>query len=119
MNQEVFMLRQIGISSSGIFSSFRLLDATANNIANVNTDGYKRTSVSFKDGANGGVYATASKVSSPGPAYNLNGVMYEASNVDIATEAISLMTARHMLSLNIATLKTADEMTESLLDTFA
>jgi len=113
------MLRPIGISSSGILSSFKLLDATAHNIANANTDGYKRDSVSFKEGANGGVYATASKISSPGPAYNMNGVIYEGSNVDIASEAVSLMTARHMLSMNIAALRTADEMTESLLDTFA
>ncbi len=113
------MIHPIGISTSGIFSSFRLLDATANNIANSNTDGYKRTSVSFNEGANGGVYATTSKVTSPGPAYNMNGVIYEASNVDIATEAVSLMTARHMLSLNLAALRTADEMTESILDTFA
>ncbi|HEY4708245.1 MAG TPA: flagellar basal body rod C-terminal domain-containing protein [Thermodesulfobacteriota bacterium] len=113
------MLPAIGISSSGIFSSFRLLDATAHNVANSNTDGFKRTSVAFKEAANGGVYASTSIDRKPGPAYQVNGVIYEASNVDIATEAVSLMTARHMLSVNIAAFRTADEMTESLLDTFA
>ncbi|HBG45855.1 MAG TPA: hypothetical protein DDW94_02595 [Deltaproteobacteria bacterium] len=113
------MLRPVAIASTGIYASLKLLDTTAHNVANANTDGFKSRKVSFNEAGEGGVFTTTSKDLEPGSRYYLDGMAYEASNVDIASETISLMTARHVLSLNAAVLKTSVEMEESLLDTFA
>ncbi|KQO98240.1 flagellar hook protein FlgE [Leifsonia sp. Leaf264] len=43
------MLRSLGSGISGMSSSQKMLDVTANNIANVNTTGFKASSVQFQD----------------------------------------------------------------------
>ncbi|MCL4873180.1 flagellar basal body rod protein [bacterium] len=112
------MLRPVGISSSGIFASLKLLDTTAHNVANSNTDGFKRHSVSFKEAPLGGVQASVSIDPSPGARYLDMGIA-EASNVELAYEMVSLMTAKHMLSINAAALKTGFEMEKSIIDIIA
>ncbi len=112
------MLSPVGISSSGIFSSFKLLNTTAHNIANANTVGFKRHSVAFSEAPQGGVQASVSVDSGPGARYLDTGVA-EASNVELAYEMVSLMTARHMLSMNAAALKTGFDMEKSIIDIIA
>lgn len=113
------MIASFRPSLSAISASFKLLDTTARNIANANTNGYKKEAVIFKESPGGGVQADVARVDGPGPRYSLDGNVFEASNVDMAAEMVSLMTARHMLSLATASIRTADEMHKSLLDTFA
>lgn len=43
------MLRALWNGKSGLFSSQNVMDIISNNIANVNTNGYKRMDISFKD----------------------------------------------------------------------
>lgn len=117
-NREVSMIRALDPSLSGIRASFKLLDAASGNIANSNTNGYKSKTVSFQENGNG-VSTAISTDNSQGPAYQLDGRVFEGSNVNMASELVSLITARHMLSLNAAAFRTAADMEKSLVDTLA
>lgn len=112
------MIRPISSSLSGFTSSLKLLDAASRNIANCQTNGYKAKAVSFSETA-GGVSTSTNEKSSPGPVFELDGRMFEGSNVDLASEMVNLMTARRMFSLNAAVFRTAAEMEESVVDLFA
>lgn len=112
------MLRPLGPSLSGINASFKLLDAASSNIANARTDGYKAKKISFQENS-GSIAVLASTDNSPGPRYQLDNKVFEGSNVDIASEMISLITARHTLSVNLAAFRTASEMEKSTIDTLA
>jgi flagellar hook protein FlgE len=113
------MVRPLSSSLSGITSSFKLLDTTAGNIANCRTNGYKAKSVSFAESPSGGVTTTASADGSRGPVFEVDGRMFEGSNVLLASEMINLITARHMFSVNAAAFRTGAEMEKSIVDLFA
>jgi flagellar basal body rod protein FlgG len=112
------MIRALGCSLSGIISSFKVLDTASNNIANAETNGYKAKSVVLRE-SHGGVATSTATDNSPGHKFQLDGRIFEASNVNIASEMVSLITARHMFSFNAAAFKTATEMEKSLIDTLA
>jgi len=110
----------ISSSLSGIRAAVTMIEASANNTANANTNGYKKKTVALNEGENGGVVASVKTSTSPGISYiDTYGNAFEASTVDYAFEAVSRMTAKHMLSANIAALKTADEMERSVIDILA
>lgn len=112
------MIRPLGSSLSGINASFSLLDAASANVANARTDGYKSKKVTFQENS-GAVSASTTTNNSPGPVYQLDGLVFEGSNVDISSELVSLITARHMLSMNVAAFRTASEMEKAVIDTLA
>ena len=112
------MIRALGSSLSGIISSFKILDAASGNIANADTNGYKTKGVVLRE-SGGGVSAAVSTDNSPGPMFQLDGRIFEGSNVNIASEMVSLITAQRMFSFNAAAFKTASEMEKSLIDTIA
>lgn len=74
---------------------------TAHNVANLNTDDFKASRVVFQEDARGGVTATAAKT---------------RDTVDISREATNLLTNTQGFKANLAVLRTADEMTQQLLD---
>lgn len=110
------MIRPLSASLSGISASFKLLETSSGNIANADTVGYKAKAAVFQDTGQG-VSAATSAGDPPGPAYKLDGRVFIGSNVDVASEMVSLISARHMLSLNAAAFRTATEMEKSLIDT--
>ncbi len=95
------------------------VDVTANNIANANTDGFKKSRAILQEGNPSGVIVSISKVDSPGapiPANDENQEMHEFSNVNIAEEMVNLTTTQHAYQANLKSLKTEDEMLGSLFD---
>lgn len=107
-------------SLSGIRASVTMIEASAGNTANANTNGYRKKTVALHEGENGGVAASVKTSTSPGISYaDTYGNVFEATTVDYAEEAVSRMTAKHMLSANIAAFKTADEMEKSVIDILA
>ncbi|MBM4056036.1 MAG: flagellar biosynthesis protein FlgC [Planctomycetes bacterium] len=107
-------------SQSGMQAAASLLNATANNLANVNTDGYKRNIVRFAEEGNGGVRSEVSKSNeSSGYFKNEEGNIVETSNVEYAHEITNLMTAGYQFKANLLVLKTVDEAHGSLLDALA
>ena len=97
------------------------LGATADNIANVNTDGFKRNRAVLHEDDNGGVRVVLSKDQSPGRRYDVvedgEEVEKETSNVDLTQEIPDLMVTKRAYQANLKTIETQDEMLGSLLDT--
>jgi flagellar basal-body rod protein FlgC len=114
------MISALSSSISGMKAAFKMLDVSAHNTANLNTDGFKGQRVNLTENAVGGVNATVETSTNPGPLYLAgNGTITEGSNTDLATEIVNRMLATHYLSANMATLKTIDEMQNTLLDIIA
>ncbi len=88
----------------------------ANNIANVNTDGFKKSRADMTQLTLPGVTVSVQQVNTPGDTVTIGGVEREASNVDVAEELISLMVNTQNYEANIRTLKTTQEMQGTLFD---
>jgi flagellar basal-body rod protein FlgC len=95
------------------------LDVTANNIANLNTDGFKKSRAVFEEADPAGVVVSISRVNTPGaplPSEDGTSKPRESSNVDLAEEIVNLQTTKHGYQANLKTLKAEDEMLGSLFD---
>ena len=108
------------ISLSGLAAQTTHLAATANNIANMQTPGYKAHRVVMATGPYGGVSAVLARDLSPG--YTLPQTPglpvgeTESSNVDLATELVNLMTIQHGFEANLKVLKTLFQNKGTVLD---
>jgi flagellar hook protein FlgE len=96
------------------------IHSNANNIANSNTDGFKRTRVTQTAMQPQGVKATVEKVKNEGTAVykeTNNGLeLIEQSNVDLAGELTDMRVNANYYKANLKTIQTSDEMLASLLD---
>lgn len=114
------MLSAISSAVSGLQAYSQKTQATANNVANMNTDGFQRDVVTFSSQVPQGVSANVTKDLSPGAQVEENTgsgtEMVEQSNTELATEMTDLITERNGLSANIKTLQTTDQMMQSLID---
>jgi flagellar basal-body rod protein FlgC len=89
-----------GISGSAL-SAYGIRQAvTANNLANVNTEDFKASKTVMQEQKSGGVTASVSKGN---------------DTVEISKEATDMMITSNGFKANVATLKTAEEMTKELL----
>lgn len=90
---------------------------SANNLANVNTDGFKASTVALESGPEGQGVQVAAVLQSTnaGP---MIGVV-EGSNTDIGTEMVGMMKTGHAFSANVAAIRVSEEMTGHLLDMIA
>ncbi|HUV51143.1 MAG TPA: flagellar basal body rod C-terminal domain-containing protein [Anaerolineae bacterium] len=104
------------IAVSSILALEKKLDVTANNIANVNTDEFKKSRAIFQTGDSTGVSVTITKIDTPGT-IQPNGL--ESSNVFLEEEFVNLITTQHSNTANVQVIKTEAEMQEHLLDVFA
>ncbi|MBI1910698.1 MAG: hypothetical protein HYS21_01720 [Deltaproteobacteria bacterium] len=109
------MISAFSSSASGIKASFRMMDASAHNTANINTDGYKKQTVIMNE-TGSGVVVTLGRDYSAGPYYQKNGTVIEGSNSEYTQEAVSRITAVNMLKANTAAFRCADEMQRCTLD---
>ncbi len=92
------------IGSSGLQAAQLRLDASANNVANMNTPGYRRQAVAQQAVADSaGVRATVQR-------------QQEADGVALEKEAVEQMSATYAFKANLQTIKTQDEMMGALLD---
>lgn len=111
-----------GISSalSGLFGFQKKHDSSANNIANINTDGYKKTRVTLEEGIPNGVIVNIQKVETPGPMVyertNEGQGLVEKSNVDLTEEITDMMISKHYYEANLKTIQTEDEILGHVLD---
>ena len=114
------MLSSLNTSLSGLNTFQQQLSIAANNLANVNTDGFKQSQPVLESVNPLGVVATSKKLELPGPLaleQSADGVsLVEKSNVDVSQEMASLITAQRAYQTNLKALKAADETVGSLLD---
>jgi len=107
-------------SISGIRAATNMLNTSAHNIANSNTDGYKKQHVNLKSDHGGGVIAEITESPERGSLYkNKRGDAVETSNVNYIEEVVTQIKARHLLSANAAVLKHTNEAQESIMDIIA
>lgn len=104
---------------SGLQAFSTRVNANANNIANANTDGFKRSRVNLESTETGGVKAVVEKMDTPGAVISQEGTSgmedVELSNVDLGREIPEMNLNSTLYKANLKTLQVADEMTGTLL----
>ena len=96
------------------------LQSNSNNVANANSEKFKKTIVTNASVDPLGVKAQVSKTSSPGDSVyqetNTGTELVELSNVDLATELVDMNLNSTMYKANLKTIETVSDMTGALLD---
>ena len=96
------------------------MDVTSNNIANVNTDEFKKSKATLKEGPSGDVQVEINRINTPGHRYQeLEGdqmVEKETSNVDLTEEFPQMMVTQHAYGANLKVLQAHDQMLGATLD---
>jgi flagellar hook protein FlgE len=98
------------------------LGVTANNIANVNTDGFKKSRVLLQNTDLYGVTVSISRVDTSGMAIfsgDGSASMQESSNVDLGEEIVNLKTTKYAYLANLKTIKVEDAVLGTLFDSLA
>ncbi|WP_101048366.1 flagellar basal body protein [Macromonas nakdongensis] len=90
------------IASSGLQSAQLRLNAAANNVANAQTEGYRRDLVQATAQADGGVTTRVDKA--------------PAAGADLTRDLVEQKAAAYTFKANLQALKTADETLGRLLD---
>jgi flagellar basal-body rod protein FlgC len=109
-------------SLSGLNAFGMNMAVTSHNVANVETDGFKKSRTILQEANPSGVTVAIEKVETPGaviPVEEDNGGTRESSNVDIAEEMTHMITTQRSYDANLKAIKTWDEMMESVLNLFA
>lgn len=115
----------LGTPLSALQANQFRVDVTANNIANVNTDGFQASSVATADRAyindiGQGTQVTATyQPARPGPVAvdtAAPGGMVEQSNTDLVNEMTNLMSAQNAYGVNTSMSRSVDEATQTILD---
>ena len=114
------MIPNIQNNLSAISAFNKKMQVTANNIANVNTNEFKKSRAVLSEGENGGVKVDINKVETPGyPTQELRGdeqIETETSNVDLTEEFGESIVTQHAYNANLKIIKSQDEMLGTLLD---
>ena len=114
------MIAGIQSALSGLRAFATKIENNANNIANMNTDGFKKDRVVLSAEAPQGVKATVEQIDAPGSVIaeptDQGYEMIEQSNVDLGEEIPEMLLNKHGYTANLKTLQTADQMMQSLLD---
>ena len=96
------------------------MSVISNNVANVETDEFKKSRAILKEGKGGNVQVDISRNDTPGPTIieDNNGEMIERelSNVDLSEEIPQMIPTQRGYEANIVAIKTQNEMIGSLLD---
>jgi flagellar basal body rod protein FlgG len=91
----------------------------ANNVANVNTDGFKKSRAYLQDNHPAGVTVSISKLDTPGfPLPSEDGSLEprESSNVSLEEETVELLVTKRSYLANVHTLKKEEETLGTILD---
>jgi len=112
------MIPAVNSALSGLQAFGTKMNSNANNIANVSSEGYKKSRVTLANQAPQGVKASVETIDSPGTMRleetNNGSELVELSNVDLAKELPDSQMNARFYQANLKTLQTVDEMTESL-----
>ena len=115
------MISSVNSTISALQANRTRMGVTANNIANVNTDEFKKSRVIQKEGVAGDIQVDLNRVNSPGHRYQAlednQMVEKESSNVNLEEELPEMMVTQRTYEANLKVLQTHDEMLGSLLDT--
>ncbi|MBE9487447.1 MAG: hypothetical protein KAT62_00995 [Desulfuromonadales bacterium] len=89
----------------------------ANNVANVESKEFKKSTAILKEGPTGAVSATVQPVNTPGTMINHpNGSLEELSNVDLGQELVGMIPTQRGYEANLKALQANGEMEDSVID---
>ena len=109
----------------------RQIDVVANNVANVNTDGYKSKDVRLETGpqgrgvrvgqvaedtAAGGYRPVAVSSQNESGVSDPSAALVETSTVDLARQTVAMVETSRAFEANVAVVRTQDDMVGALLD---
>jgi flagellar basal body rod protein FlgG len=111
------MISGIGASLAGLAVFEKKLSAAANNIANSNTAGYKKTESVITEDGSGLPELSLQQVDTPGPlVQEADGKMSEQSNVDLAEELTQSIVAQRGYEANLKALRAQNDLLGKALD---
>lgn len=111
------MSSAINTSISALMALGKKQAVTANNIANSESRGFKKSQTVLEEGRNGAVTAQTQPVTTPGTKIlQPDGALEEQSNVDLVAETVSMIPTQHAYQANLKALQTSAEMEDSTLD---
>ena len=114
------MIPSVNSTISALQAYKTRLGVTADNIANANTDEFKKSRATLKEGTNGDVQVDINRVNTPGRSYQkLEGdrlVEKEGSNVSLEEEVPEMMVTQRTYEANLKVLQTQNKMLGTLLD---
>ena len=105
-------MRVASIAASGLRAASTQLEASAHNVANVSTDGFRPVRTVTTAQREGGVSARIAPAEDP--ALAALGRVEGGSGTDLAEETVQRMLAQRAFLANLAVLRTVDEMAEEL-----
>jgi flagellar hook protein FlgE len=111
--REIVTMDLFGIALSGMQAAQTQLNVAANNIANADTAGYQSRRADLVELSTGGV-GVAGTTADTTPAPQSDGT--SGSNVDLASQFVSLQQAKTLYAANAMVVKAADQMTGTLLN---
>jgi len=117
--RRMMMIAGIASALSGIQAGGRILNVGAHNIANAQSENFKRTRALPVESAAGGVTVILDKDVRSGPQFFSNEdptIPREGSNVDLGEEIISNLQVKSLIEANIASIRIQDKVLGSLLD---
>lgn len=92
------------------------LARSAENVANVNTDGFQAQRAVAREALNGGVTSATEPTYAPAATFERSAEEVLGSNTDLVSETVEQLGALQQFKASVALLKTDQEMTQSLLD---
>lgn len=114
------MISSIQNNLSALNAFDKKMQVTANNIANVNTNDFKKSEATLSEGDHGGVKVNVHRVDTPGyPTEQLEGesmVNTETSNVDLAEELGEKIVTQNAYNANLKLVNNQDEILGNMLD---
>lgn len=114
------MISKVNSTLSALQAFKTIMGVTANNIANVNTDEFKKSKANLQEGTNGEVQVNIKRVNSPGhPFQEFVGdqlVEKESSNVNLDEELPDMLVTQRTYEANLKVLQSRDRMLGTVLD---
>jgi len=111
------MTLSINTSISALNALGKKQATSANNIANSESEGFKKSRVVFEEGEKGTVTAKTQVVNTPGTMINRpDGSLKESSNVDLLNEVTAMIPTKHAYQANLKALQATAEMEKNTLD---
>lgn len=114
------MISSVKSTLSALNAFEKKMEVIANNVANGETEEFKKSRATFVEGPENSVNVDVTQPEDPGPAVVQvrDGQIEkkEMSNVDLAEEIPQSMVTRRGYEANLATIRTQDEMLNSILD---
>jgi flagellar hook protein FlgE len=114
------MITGLSSSISALIAFGKKMAVTANNVANLQSEGFKKSRALLEEGSQGGVAAQIENVNTPGVVIteedDQGTVERELSNVDLEKEIPETILTQRGYQANLKTIETQDEMLGSLLD---